>query len=294
LKHANRIADASESKSKPRIPSANHTANPTRKTRKNLEESQMDIETTHTGDVLTIAFARPEKKNAITSAMYQTMADALAEAQQDPATRAVLIRGSAGIFSAGNDLEDFMKQPPVSDNAPVFQFLRAISSAEKPLVASVAGAAVGIGTTLLLHCDLVYAADTATFSLPFAQLGLCPEAASSLLLQRVAGYQGAAEKLMLGEPFDAKEAHRMGFVNRLLPAAEVDAFALQQAQKLAALPASSLRVTKQLMKRAAQHEIQTQMTDEAVHFAKMLLAPEAKEAFKAFFEKRKPDFRQFS
>ncbi|MCO4875432.1 enoyl-CoA hydratase [Paraburkholderia caribensis] len=254
----------------------------------------MDIETTHTGDVLTIAFARPEKKNAITSAMYQTMADALAEAQQDPATRAVLIRGSAGIFSAGNDLEDFMKQPPVSDNAPVFQFLRAISSAEKPLVASVAGAAVGIGTTLLLHCDLVYAADTATFSLPFAQLGLCPEAASSLLLQRVAGYQGAAEKLMLGEPFDAKEAHRMGFVNRLLPAAEVDAFALQQAQKLAALPASSLRVTKQLMKRAAQHEIQTQMTDEAVHFAKMLLAPEAKEAFKAFFEKRKPDFRQFS
>ena len=254
----------------------------------------MDIEITRTHDVQTIAFTRPEKKNAITAAMYQTMADALVEAQQDPATRAVLIRGSAGIFSAGNDLEDFMKQPPVSEDAPVFQFLRAISSAEKPLVASVAGAAVGIGTTLLLHCDLVYAADAATFSLPFAQLGLCPEAASSLLLQRVAGYQGAAEKLMLGEPFDAKEAQRMGFVNRILPAVEVDAFALQQAQKLAALPASSLRVTKQLMKRAAQHEIQTQMTDEAVHFAKMLLAPEAKEAFKAFFEKRKPDFRQFS
>ena len=254
----------------------------------------MDIELTRTHDVLTIAFNRPERKNAITAAMYQTMADALTEAQQDPATRAIHIRGSAGIFSAGNDLEDFMKQPPVGEDAPVFQFLRAISSAEKPIVASVAGAAVGIGTTLLLHCDLVYAADTATFSLPFSQLGLCPEAASSLLLQRVAGYQNAAEKLMLGEAFDAKEAQRMGFVNRLLPAAEVDAFALQQAQKLAALPASSLRVTKQLMKRAAQHEIQTQMTDEAVHFAKMLLAPEAKEAFKAFFEKRKPDFRQFS
>ncbi|MBN3754153.1 enoyl-CoA hydratase [Paraburkholderia sp. Tr-20389] len=254
----------------------------------------MEIELTRTHDVLTIAFNRAEKKNAITAAMYQTMADALVEAQTDTAIRAVLIRGSAGIFSAGNDLEDFMKQPPVGEDAPVFQFLRAISSAEKPLVASVAGAAVGIGTTLLLHCDLVYAADTATFSLPFSQLGLCPEAASSLLLQRVAGYQAAAEKLMLGEPFDAKEAHRMGFVNRLLPAAEVDAFALQQAQKLAALPASSLRLTKQMMKRAAQHEIQTQMTDEAVHFAKMLLAPEAKEAFKAFFEKRKPDFRQFS
>ncbi|CAG9198977.1 Enoyl-CoA hydratase [Paraburkholderia sabiae] len=254
----------------------------------------MEIELTRTHDVLTIAFNRAEKKNAITAAMYQTMADALVEAQANPEIRAVLIRGSAGIFSAGNDLEDFMKQPPVGENAPVFQFLRAISSAEKPLVASVAGAAVGVGTTLLLHCDLVYAADTATFSLPFSQLGLCPEAASSLLLQRVAGYQAAAEKLMLGEPFDAREAQRMGFVNRLLPAAEVDAFALQQAQKLAALPASSLRVTKQMMKRAAQHEIQTQMTEEAVHFAKMLLAPEAKEAFKAFFEKRKPDFRQFN
>jgi enoyl-CoA hydratase/carnithine racemase len=254
----------------------------------------VEIELTRTHDVLTIAFNRAEKKNAITAAMYQTMADALVEAQANPEIRAVLIRGSAGIFSAGNDLEDFMKQPPVGENAPVFQFLRAISSAEKPLVASVAGAAVGVGTTLLLHCDLVYAADTATFSLPFSQLGLCPEAASSLLLQRVAGYQAAAEKLMLGEPFDAREAQRMGFVNRLLPAAEVDAFALQQAQKLAALPASSLRVTKQMMKRAAQHEIQTQMTEEAVHFAKMLLAPEAKEAFKAFFEKRKPDFRQFN
>jgi enoyl-CoA hydratase/carnithine racemase len=253
----------------------------------------MDIELSKTNDVLTIAFNRPEKKNAITAAMYQTMADALVEAQKDPSTRAILLRGSPTIFSAGNDLEDFLKTPPVGENAPVFQFLRAISTAEKPLVASVSGAAVGVGTTLLLHCDLVYAADTATFSLPFSQLGLCPEAASSLLLQRVAGHQLAAEKLLLGEPFDAKEAHRMGFVNRLLPAAEVDAFALQQAQKLAALPASSLRVTKELMKRAAQHELQTQMTEEAVHFAKMLLAPEAKEAFKAFFEKRKPDFRQF-
>jgi enoyl-CoA hydratase/carnithine racemase len=175
----------------------------------------------------------------------------------------------------------------------VFQFLRAISSAEKPVVASVAGAAVGIGTTLLLHCDLVYAADTAKFSLPFAQLGLCPEAASSLLLQRIAGYQAAAEKLLLGEAFDAHEAQRMGFVNRLLPVAEVDAFALEQASKLAALPASSLRVTKSLMKRASHHELQTQMSEEAVHFGKMLLAPEAREAFKAFFEKRKPDFRQF-
>ncbi len=253
----------------------------------------MDILVERAEGVLTIAFNRAEKKNAITAAMYQTMADALGAAREESAVRAILMRGSAGIFSAGNDLEDFMKSPPMGENAPVFQFLRAISTADKPVVAAVAGAAVGIGTTLLLHCDLVYAADTATFSLPFTQLGLCPEAASSLLLPRVAGYQAAAEKLLLGEAFDAREAQRMGFVNRLLPAAEVDAFAFAQAAKLAALPASSLRVTKTLMKRASQHELHAQMTDEAVHFGKMLLAPEAREAFQAFFEKRKPDFRQF-
>jgi enoyl-CoA hydratase/carnithine racemase len=254
----------------------------------------MDIQIERAGDVTTIAINRPGRKNAITAAMYQAMAEALADAQSDDTVRAILIRGSAGIFCAGNDLEDFLKTPPVGEDAPVFRFLRAISSAEKPIVAAVAGAAVGIGTTMLLHCDLVYAADTATFALPFTQLGLCPEAASSLLLQRVAGYQAAAEKLLLGEAFDAHEALRMGFVNRLLPAAEVDAFALQQAQKLAALPPASLRVTKSLMKRASEHEIQTQMADEAVHFAKMLLAPAAREAFNAFFEKRKPDFRSIS
>jgi len=243
--------------------------------------------------VLTIALNRPGRKNAITAAMYQTMADALVDAQSDTSVRAILIRGSAGIFSAGNDLEDFMKAPPAGEDAPVFRFLRAISAAEKPLVAAVAGPAVGIGTTLLLHCDLVYAADTASFSLPFTQLGLCPEAASSLLLQRVAGYQAAAEKLLLGEAFDAADAHRMGFVNRVLPAGELEAFAAAQAAKLAALPASSLRVTKSLMKRASQQELRTQMAEEAVHFGRMLLAPEAAEAFKAFFEKRKPDFRQF-
>ncbi|MFM0473275.1 enoyl-CoA hydratase [Paraburkholderia strydomiana] len=252
-----------------------------------------DILVERANGVLTIAFNRPDKKNAITAAMYQTMADTLVQAQGDASVRAILIRGSANIFSAGNDLEDFMKSPPMGENAPVFQFLRAISSAEKPVVASVAGPAVGIGTTLLLHCDLVYAADSASFSLPFAQLGLCPEAASSLLLPRVAGYQVAAEKLLLGEAFDVAEAQRMGFVNRVLPAAEVDAFAASQAAKLAALPASSLRVTKSLMKRASHQELQTQMSEEAVHFGKMLIAPEAREAFKAFFEKRKPDFRQF-
>ncbi|MCG5072810.1 enoyl-CoA hydratase [Paraburkholderia tagetis] len=243
--------------------------------------------------VLTITINRPERKNALTPAMYQAMAEALASAQEDAAVRAVLLRGHAEIFTAGNDIEDFLKSPPTGGDSPVIHFLRTISTFEKPLVAAVAGAAIGVGTTLLLHCDMVYVADTARFAMPFAQLGLCPEAASSLLLPRVAGYQGAAEKLLLGETFDAAEAHRMGFVNRVLPAAELDAFVSAQLAKLVALPAASLRVTKALMKRASEHEIKTQISEESVHFGTRLLAPEAREAFTAFLEKRKPDFRQF-
>ncbi|WP_186067135.1 enoyl-CoA hydratase [Burkholderia gladioli] len=255
----------------------------------------MDIQTDVANGVLTITIARPAKKNAITAAMYQAMADALASAQEDSAVRAILIRGSEGNFSAGNDLEDFMKVPPNTPDAPVFQFLNRISTAAKPIVAAVPGIAVGVGVTMLLHCDLVYAADTAKLSLPFTQLGLCPEAASSLLLARLTGHQVAAEKLMLGEAFDALEAHRIGIVNRVLPAAELDAFALAQAQKLAALPASSLRVTKALMKRTGSNiEVAARMEEEAKHFGEMLRAPEAREAISAFFEKRKPDFRQFN
>ena len=247
----------------------------------------------HENGVLTITINRPERKNALTPAMYQAMAEALASAHEDSAVRAVLLRGHAGIFSAGNDIEDFLKSPPTGSETPVLRFLHAIATFEKPLVAAVAGAAIGVGTTLLLHCDMVYAADTARFGMPFSQLGLCPEAASSLLLPRIAGYQGAAEKLLLGEIFDAAEGHRMGFVTRVLPAAELDAFVTGQLAKLVALPASSLRVTKSLMKRASEHELKTQMSEEFVHFGKMLLAPEAREAFTAFLEKRKPDFRQF-
>ncbi|KAF1030312.1 MAG: 2,3-dehydroadipyl-CoA hydratase [Burkholderia plantarii] len=254
----------------------------------------MAIQTDVANGVLTITIARPAKKNAITAAMYQAMADALAAAEGDSAVRVILIRGSEGNFSAGNDLEDFMSSPPNSPDAPVFQFLNRISTAAKPIVAAVPGIAVGVGVTLLLHCDLVYAADTAKLSLPFTQLGLCPEAASSLLLPRLAGHQIAAEKLLLGEPFDALEAHRIGIVNRVLPAAELDAFAARQADKLAGLPASSLRLTKALIKRSGSAvEVAQRMEEEARHFGAMLRAPEAREAIGAFFEKRKPDFRQF-
>ena len=162
------------------------------------------------------------------------------------------------------------------------------------MVAAVSGAAVGIGTTLLMHCDLVYAADNAKFSMPFAQLGLCPEFASSLLFPQLAGYPRAAEKLLLGEAFLAQEAFEMGLVSRVLPLADLMAFAQGQAAKLVALPAASIRATKALMKRARMGPINDTMAAENELFGAMLLAPEAKEAFTAFFQKRKPDFSTFA
>lgn len=255
----------------------------------------MDISTSKTNGVLTIEFNRPDKKNAITSAMYQMMADALKEAENDASVRAILFVGKPEIFTAGNDLEDFMQNSAEGDisNRPVTQFMRNLSRTAKPVVAAVAGAAVGIGTTMLLHCDLVYAADNAKFSMPFTQLGLCPEFASSMLLPQLAGYPRAAEKLLLGEAFAAQEAYDMGLVSKVLPLGELLAFANTQAAKLAALPASSLRVTKSLMKTAQTAAIEARMQEENNHFGAMLAASEAKEAFTAFFQKRKPDFMQF-
>jgi enoyl-CoA hydratase/carnithine racemase len=257
----------------------------------------MDILSSIADGILTLEFNRPERKNAITAAMYQALADAINDAGQDSAVRAILIQGKPEIFTAGNDLEDFMKT--AQDSSPleersVFRFMLALSGCAKPVVAAVAGNAVGIGTTLLMHCDLVYAADNAKFSMPFAQLGLCPEFASSLLLTQIAGYPRAAEKLMLGEAFPAQEALEMGLVSRVLPVAELNAYARGQAAKLVALPASSIRTTKQLMKASRNAAIGSTITEENQHFAAMLASPEAREAFMAFFQKRKPDFTQFA
>jgi enoyl-CoA hydratase/carnithine racemase len=253
----------------------------------------MDILTSKANGIFTITFNRPNKKNAITALMYQTMADALKEAESDVAVRAILLTGSPEIFTAGNDLDDFLKNPPQSSDSPVYQFMHNLIHATKPVVAAVSGPAVGIGTTLLMHCDFVYAADNAKFSMPFAKLGLCPEFSSSMLLVQIAGYQRAAEKLMLGEAFSAQEACAMGLVNKVLPPAEVLAFAQAQAAKLVALPTSSLRATKRLMKGKQIAAIEAKIEEESKLFGEMLVSKEAKEAFTAFFEKRKPDFTKF-
>ena len=240
-----------------------------------------------------IEINRPDKKNALTAAMYQAMADAINAAEADAKVRVTLIHGKADLFTAGNDLQDFLDNPPRDDDRPVFQFLYGISRAQKPIVAAVAGAAVGIGTTMLLHCDLVYAAPNSRLQLPFVNLGLVPEAASSLLLPALVGYQRAAELLLLGEPFSAQKAQEIGLVTEVVPEDRLFDTALAQARKLAAKPAASLRLTKQLMKQGQLDAVAQRIKLESDHFGKRLASPEAKEAFSAFLEKRKPDFSKF-
>jgi enoyl-CoA hydratase/carnithine racemase len=240
--------------------------------------------------VMTLTFNRVEKKNSISSAMYATLADALATAEQDAAVRAVLIQGDATVFSAGNDIGDFLNAPPSTEESPVFRFLRGIATFPKPIVAAVCGPAVGIGTTMLFHCDLVYAGDNAAFSMPFVNLGLCPEAASSLLVPQMFGYHRAAEALLLGEPFMAEAALEVGLVNRVVPPTEANAIAQAQARKLAAKPLTALVETKRLMKKSQQAAVLERMGEEGQSFGRMLREPAAREAFTAFMEKRKPDF----
>jgi enoyl-CoA hydratase/carnithine racemase len=249
-----------------------------------------DILTHIDAGVMTITFNRLDKKNSITSTMYAAMADAVAQAAADASVRVVLFQGHESIFSAGNDIGDFLNQPPSTQESPVFRFLRGIATFEKPLLAAVAGPAVGIGTTMLFHCDLVYAGDNAAFSMPFVNLGLCPEAASSVLAPRMFGYHRAAEALLMGEPFFAEAAQEVGLVNRVVPPTEVNGYAQAQARKLAGKPLSSLIETKRLMKGGYQQEVLAKMDEEGQSFGRMLREPAAREAFGAFMEKRKPDF----
>lgn len=249
-----------------------------------------DILTHVDAGVMTLTLNRVEKKNSITAAMYGALADGLARAEVEAAVRVVVLQGHETIFSAGNDIGDFLNAPPVTSESPVSRFLRGIASFSKPLLAAVCGPAVGVGTTMLLHCDLVYAGDNAAFSMPFVNLGLCPEAASSLLVPRMFGYHRAAEALLLGEPFFAEAALEVGLVNRVVPPTEANAVTQAQARKLAAKPITSLIETKRLMKKGEPTLLHERMAEEGASFGRMLREPAAREAFTAFMEKRKPDF----
>jgi len=254
----------------------------------------MSIKIATLNGVATIEIARPEKKNAITVDMYAAMGEALRAANAEPAVRAVLITGQPGIFSSGNDLEDFMQRPAQDMDSPVFRFMKALAGCEKPVVAAVTGAAIGIGTTLLLHCDLVYVSDESRLAMPFTSLGLVPEFASSLILPQLLGHPKAAEKLLLGDPFTAQDAVDLGLANAVLPAGEVVGHARRMAERFNALPPSAVRDTKRLMRRANAEKVLEAIAVEGAIFGERLSSPEAREAFSAFFQKRKPDFSGFS
>ena len=260
----------------------------------------MSIKTAVLNGVATIEIARPEKKNALTVAMYQAMTDAIVAAKADPAVRAVLITGQPGIFTSGNDIEDFMTrgtgvpgQGSETMDSPVFEFMRALIDCDKPVVAAVTGAAIGIGTTMLLHCDFVYVSDEARLAMPFVALGLVPEFASSLIVPQLMGHRRAAEKLLLGDPFTPEQAVDCGIASAVLPAAEVVNHARRVAERFNALPPGAVRESKQLMRGPQTEALLKTIRAEAEIFGRRLRSPEAMEAFQAFFQKRKPDFSKF-
>jgi enoyl-CoA hydratase/carnithine racemase len=257
------------------------------------DTTTMTIKTATFNGVTTIEIARPEKKNALTMAMYEAMAKALRDANTDATVRAVLLTGQPGVFTSGNDLEDFLKTPPAGEDSPVFRFMHALLDCEKPVVVAVTGAAVGIGVTLLLHSDFVYVADDAKLMMPFVALGLVPEYASTLLVPQLMGMRRAAEKLMLGDPITPDQAVECGVANAVLPASEVVAHARRVAERFNQLPPSGVRETKKLLRGASRDAVLEAMKREGVQFTARLRGPEAREAMQAFFEKRRPDFSQF-
>jgi enoyl-CoA hydratase/carnithine racemase len=252
-----------------------------------------DVLVTRTGAVLEILFNRPEKKNALTGAMYAAVVDAFHQADADGAVRVVLLSGVGDTFTAGNDITDFQSRAATTEVSPASPFLAALSSLATPLVAAVNGAAIGVGTTMLAHADLVVAARSARFVMPFTSLGLVPEAASSLLFPRLVGHQRASALLLLGEPMDAATAHDWGLVNQVVDDADLMATARGLASRLAALPPEAVRQTKDLI-RNGRPDVPGRIEQELLLFRDRLRSPEAAEAFQAFVEKRKPDFSRFS
>ncbi len=259
----------------------------------------MSIKTATLNGVLTIEIARPEKKNALTQAMYQAMADALNGAREVKAVRAVLITGQPGIFTSGNDIEDFMQRgtntKPGADlmDTPTIRFMRALLDCDKPVVAAVTGAAIGIGTTMLLHCDFVFVADDARLAMPFVALGLVPEFASSLVVPQLMGHRRAAEKLLTGDPFTPEQAVDCGIATAVITASEVVNHARRVAERFNALPPGAVREAKALMRAPSRELVLQTIRTESEIFGQRLRSPEAMEAFQAFFQKRKPDFSAF-
>jgi enoyl-CoA hydratase/carnithine racemase len=249
-----------------------------------------EIITELSGSVLRVQFNRPSKKNAMTVAMYSALADEFDRADKNDDVRAVLVHGAGDSFTAGNDLADFTKHPPGPGDSPQARFLDALIRFSKPLIAAVHGVAVGGGTTMLLHFDFVYAAETTRFQIPFINLALVPELASSYTLPRQIGYLQAAELILLGEPFSAARAKELGVVTAVVPDQGVTAKALEIAMNLARKPAGALAACKRLIKAPDREFIGQAVSRELSEFAVRVRSAEAKEAFTAFLEKRKPDF----
>ncbi|HKF20116.1 MAG TPA: enoyl-CoA hydratase [Candidatus Angelobacter sp.] len=242
--------------------------------------------------VQSIRMNRPEKKNALNGAMYTAMTEALLAADSDNNVRAIVIGGTEDCFTAGNDIADFAAAKP-GQVSPAVRFLETLAATAKPVLAAVSGVAIGIGTTMLLHCDLVYATEASRFQLPFVNLGLCPEAASSMILPALMGTHRAAELLLFGEPFGADVACKLGIVNQVVTVAQLLPTVDSKAKQLAQKPPASLRATKMLLKSGHADAIKQAMAREGQNFAALLQGPEAKEAMTAFLARRKPDFSRF-
>src|SRR5437762_11454446 len=249
-----------------------------------------EIITERSGNILRVELNRPAKRNAMTSRMYEGLADIFNEAAKDERTRVVLWHGAGDSFCAGNDIEDFLKNPPGPGESPQARLMKALVNFDKPLVAAVHGSAIGGGATMLTHCDFVYAGESAKFQMPFINLGLVPEFGSSCSLPAWLGHLRASELLLLGLPFGAARAAELGLVTRVVPDPKLQATAMQTAEQLAAKPAGALQTCKKLLKRSAREQMEQAMRVENEAYAVLLRSPDAREALTAFLEKRKPDF----
>ncbi|MCX2842614.1 enoyl-CoA hydratase [Microbulbifer thermotolerans] len=258
-----------------------------------MQSSCAEIQAKVTDRVLEITINRPERKNALTMAMYTAMAELLNEAAESAEIRVAIISGAGGAFTSGNDLLDFLGGSASSADSPVFQFMLALYNFPKPVVAAVNGPAVGIGTTMLLHCDMAFAGSDALFQMPFVNLGLVPEYASSFFLPRIAGHVKAAELLLLGKKFDADEAVEIGICNAAVPADQTLARARAVASELAAKAPEAVRLAKQLLRKGTRQVGMEVIKEEAQYFQQRLSSEEFKEAATAFMEKRPADFPRF-